>query len=338
VTRVARFRPVLIILVSVLIAGSVGFWYFEGWRPLYAFFTSMLIISTLGLLERPRTTAGMVLTMGMIITGVGTLFYLLGQVAETIIENSWGHQRDRRMKRQIAAMRNHSIICGYGRVGRHAAAELASDNKDFVVIDGDPEVVERARADGHTAIDGDATEDHMLKAAGIERAGSLLITTASDAANVFITLTARSYNSRLLIIARASEDSSEPKLMKAGANHVIAPATIGGRRMASLAVRPDAADVVDTLISSQDDQGWLDQTTVGPGSSLAGRKIKEADVYRETGATIIAIRRRDGNTVLNPSSDEYIREGDVLISVGARDEIVQLEDMAGETEHERGHQ
>ncbi len=337
-TLVARFRPVLIILVTVLIFGSVGFWYFEGWGPLYAFFTSMLIISTLGLLERPRTSAGMVLTLAMIVSGVGTLFYLLGQVAETIIENSWGHHQDRRMKRQIAAMRNHAIICGYGRVGRHAAAELASDNKDFVVIDGDPEIVERARADGHTAIEGDATEDHMLKAAGIERAASLLITTASDAANVFITLTARTFNSRLLIIARASEDSSEPKLMKAGANHVIAPATIGGRRMASLAVRPDAADVVDTLISSQDDQGWLDQTTVGPGSSLAGHKIKEADVYRETGATIIAIRRRDGHTILNPDSDEYIREGDVLISVGAREEIVQLEGMAGETEHERDHQ
>ena len=237
------------------------------------------------------------------------------------------------MKREVATMKRHSIVCGYGRVGRHAAAELANEQRPFVVVDIDPEVVERARADGCTAMLGDATEDDVLKAAGIDRAASLLITTSSDAANVFITLSARTFNPKLLIAARACEDSAEPKLRKAGADHVIAPATIGGKRLAALAVRPDAADVMDSLIGSQDEEGWLDQTTVQPGSSLAGQRIRDADVYRETGATIIAIRRKDGRTILNPNSDEYIREGDVLISIGAREEIGQLEQLStNETE------
>lgn len=325
--RYTRFAPGVVILLVVLLTGSIGYYLLEGLTLLQSFFTSLLVISTLGLVRQPETAGGTLLTMGLIVTGVGTLFYLLSEVAEVIIEGSLGSGQERRMRNNIARMHRHSIICGYGRVGAHAAGALASEQRPFVLIDNNPEVVERARADGYTAILGDATEDHVLKAAGMERADCLLITTASDAINVFITLSARAFNPKLTIVARATEDSSEAKLIKAGANHVIAPETIGGRRMAALAMRPDAADVVDSLIGSQDDSGWLDQTTVEPGSSLAGVRIRDARIYNETGATIIAIRRKDRRTVLNPSGDEYIREGDVLISIGARDEITQLDDM-----------
>lgn len=331
-----RFRPGILILVGVLIAGTIGYYLIEAWSPLQAFYSTILVISTLGLTRAPDSPAGMALTIGLIISGVGTLFYLLSQVAETVIESSLASQKERRVSRQIAAMSGHSIICGYGRVGVHAAQELAHEQRDFVVVDSDPEALEGARANDYIVLQGNATEDHVLKAAGVERAACLLITTSSDAANVFITLSARSFNPRLVIVARASADSSEAKLKKAGADHVIAPETIGGKRMASLATRPEAADVVEDLISSQNNEGWLEQTTVEPGSSLVGLRICDANIYTQTGATIIAIRRRDGNNILNPSGDEYIREGDVLVSVGAREELDRLERMTGAQEGEAG--
>jgi voltage-gated potassium channel len=329
-----HIRYGIAILVAILLAGTIGYYVLEGLTPLQALYSSVLVISTLGLHRAPNTSGGMVLTIALIVTGVGTLFYILGQVAETVIESAMGSV-ERRMNRQISAMQAHTIICGFGRVGLHAATDLARERRPFVVVDSDPDAVDRARADGYIAMQGNATDDHVLQAAGVERAASLLITTPHDAANVFITLSARAFNQDLFIVARASEDSTEAKLEKAGADEVIAPETIGGRRMAALIVRPDVADVVDNLISSQSDEGWLDQTRVQPGSSLTGKRIREAGIYRETGATIIAIRRKDGQTVLNPGGDEYIREGDILISVGARDEIDQLEQITNSGEGEQ---
>ena len=325
---IARFVPSIVILLVVLLLGSAGYSFFEGWDLLHALYSTVMVISTLGLTQAPETPAGIGLTIALIVMGVGTLFYLLSQTAEIIIESSHGTRQERRMKRQISAMRGHTVVCGYGRVGRHAAAELAGQKRMYVVVDSDPEVVERARGEGCAAILGDATEDHILRAAGVERAACLLIASASDAVNVFITLTARAFNPRLMIVVRASEDSTEAKLIKAGADHVIAPETIGGKRMAALAVRPDAAGLMDNLIGSHDDSGWIEQTRVERGSSLAGRRIMDAHIYTETGATVLAIRRRDGRTILNPAKDEYIREGDVLISVGARDAIGHLEELA----------
>ena len=331
----ARFAPGIMILVVVLLIGSFGYYFLEGWSPLFSFYSTVMVISTLGLVRAPETAGGLGLTIVLVVGGVGTVFYLLGQAAEIIIESSLGTQQERRMKRQIAALKDHTIICGYGRVGRHAAHEFACEKRPFVVVDSNLEVIERARADGFTAMLGDATEDAILQAAGVERATNLLITTGSDAANVFITLSARSFNPRLLIIVRAIEDSTEAKLCKAGADHVIAPETIGGKRMAALAIRPEATDVVDSLMAGHDDESWLDQTTVDPGSSLVDQRIGDARFGVETSARIIAIRRRDGQTVINPGSDEYLREGDVLISVGLREEINDLENLSNADQLER---
>jgi voltage-gated potassium channel len=314
--------------MAVLLAGTAGYIVAEGWGPIHAFYSTVLVISTLGLTQAPKTAAGQVLTILLIVSGVGTLFFLLSQSAEQVIERSLGSQRERRVKRQIAALRGHHIICGYGRVGRHAAHELAAEKRPFVIVDIDPDMIERARADGCPALQGDATEDFVLKAAGIERAASLLITTASDAANVFITLSVRAVNPKLHIIVRASEDSSEAKLKKAGADYVIAPETIGGKRMAALAVQADATEIVDHLSGAHDEHSWLDQIIVEHGSSLAGQRLGECRLVKDTGSRVIAIRRRDGQTIVNPGQDEFIREGDVLISVGQREEHEILEDRS----------
>lgn len=330
----ARFHTGAAILLLVVLIGSVGYYLLESWSLLQSFFSAVLVISTLGLIERPKTTAGIALTIGLIVTGVGTLFYLLAEMAESVIEASLGNREERRMQRQIDALQRHAIICGFGRVGQHAARELAQERHPFVVVDLRPEALERAREASYVGLDGDATEDSILRRAGVERAAYLLVTTGSDATNVFITLSARTFNDDLLIIARANEDSAQGKLEKAGANHVIAPETIGGKRMAALAVRPDAAEIADSLIGTQDDAGWLDQTTVAAGSPLAGRRVAEAATDGQTSAAIIAIRRA-GVTIINPGPEEIVREGDILVSVGEREQLGRLEALTHDNAEEQ---
>jgi voltage-gated potassium channel len=324
-----RLRTGFLLLSLVLMVGTVGYVWLEQQAPLQAFYGTLLVVSTLGFSQIvPKTTGGVLLTIGLIFSGVGTLYYLLGTFAETLIETSLGTQRERRMERQIARLRGHHIICGYGRVGRHAAQELHSQQQPFVVIDNDLEMIEYARNQGYAALLGDATEDRVLKQAGVERAKGLLIATASDASNVFITLSARTFNQKLLIIARASDESAESKLIKAGADKVIAPEVVGGQRMAALVLRPETTDLVDTLTLSHDNQSWIDEALVDPSSELCGLTLGEAHIHSRTGAQVIAIRREDGTLITNPSGQEPLHSGDVLISVGDRDQLAHVESLA----------
>lgn len=321
-----RLRTGFLLLTTILIVGTTGYAWLERLPPLRAFFSALLVVSTLGFGSfEPQTDAGVALTIGLIFSGVGTLYYLLGLFAETLIETSLGTQRERRMERQVARLQDHYIVCGYGRVGRHAAQELGGQHQPFVIIDHDPEVVEEARGRGFAAIAGDATEDRVLQRAGVERAAGLLITTASDAANVFITLTARSFNERLLIVARANHEATESKLLKAGADKVIAPEVIGGQRMAALVLRPETTDLVDDLVLSHNAQSWLDDLTIDDDSPLRNRTLAEAQIHTETGARIIAIRRQDGTLVTNPDGSERMQAGDVLVIVGAPEQLRELE-------------
>jgi voltage-gated potassium channel len=329
VGMLGRLRTGFLLLTLVLLAGTLGYLWLEQQTPLHAFYATLLVVSTLGFSQiMPKTTGGIILTIGLIFSGVGTLYYLLGTFAETLIETSLGTQRERRMERQIARLRGHHIICGYGRVGRHAAQELSSQQQPFVVIDSDPEMVEYARAQGHPALLGDATEDRVLQQVGVERARGLLIATASDASNVFITLSARAFNQKLLIVARASDESAESKLIKAGADKVIAPEVVGGQRMAALVLRPETTDLVDTLTLSHDNQSWIDEAVVDAASELCGLTLGESHIHSRTGAQVIAIRHPDGTLITNPSGQELLQPGDVLISVGDRDQLAHIEALA----------
>lgn len=317
------------LLAIVLIIGTVGYIWLEEQPPLRAFYSALLVVSTLGFANTtPESDAGIGLTIVLIFSGVGTLYYLLGTFAETLIETSLGTQQERRMERQIARMQDHYIVCGYGRVGRHAVRELSSQERPLVIIDNDADTVGLARSHGCAAIHGDATQDQMLRQAGIDRASGLLVTTASDATNVFITLTARAFNERLLIVARASTDSTESKLIKAGANKVIAPEVIGGQRMAALLLRPETTDLVDTLTLSHDTESWLDETLVNADSPLNGLTLEAARIHSETGAWVIAIRHADGRLVTNPDGAERLGPGDVLISVGDHEQLLRVEELA----------
>ncbi len=324
-----RLRTGFLLLAVILMLGTVGFVVLEQLDPLRAFYSALLVVSTLGFgTFTPETPAGIILTIGLIFTGVGTLYYLLGSFAEALIETSLGTQQERRMERQVARMRMHYIICGYGRVGRHAARELHNEKCAFVIVDNDPDVVELARDAGFAALLGDATDDAVVRQAGIDRAAGLLVTTASDAANVFITLTARSFNDKIQIVARASSESSEAKLIKAGANRVIAPEVVGGQRMAALVLRPETTSLVDELTLSHNRESWIDEVLIGAASPLCGLTLEDTQLHTRTGARVIAIRHVDGSIITNPGGAAVLRPGDVLISVGEHEQLMQLEQLA----------
>lgn len=317
------------LLALVLLVGALGYWWFEELTPLVAFYSALLVVSTLGFGDfTPATTGGIVLTIGLIFLGVGTLYYLLGSFAEALVESSLGTQKERRMERQIARLRKHYIVCGFGRVGRHAARELHGGNQPFVIVDNDAATVEAARELGYAALLGDATTDRALQQAGVERAAGLLVATASDAANVFITLTARSFNDKIRIVSRANDEGTESKLTKAGADRVIAPEVVGGQRMAALVLRPETTDIVETLTSSTNTESWLDEMLITDESPLCGLTLQQSQIQSRTGARVIAIRHRDGRIVANPDNTEPLYPGDVLISVGDHDQLVQLEALA----------
>lgn len=318
----------LVTLFGVVLAGTLGYHWLEGWTMGESAYVTLLIVSTLGFGRlAPLTGGGQALTSLLIIVGVGTLFYLLSNAAEQFIETSLGLTQARRMERMIAKMRGHHIICGYGRVGRHAAQELADENQPFVVVDSDPTMVDQARANGCASILGDATTDQTLRLAGIERAGGLLITTASDAANVFITLSARIYNKDIVIIARANDDTSQAKLERAGADKIVAPESIGGKHMASLLIRPGAAEAIDTLLHAEDQDNWLEQTVIAANSPFCGKALEEMQLEQRTGVRIIAIRRTDGTLIANPQAAEVLQDDDIVVTIGERSQLQQLEQL-----------
>ncbi len=322
-------RNGFLLLALILVIGTLGYMQLEDLPPLEAFYTTLLAVSTLGFGNfAPDSTGGYILTSVLIFAGVGTVYYLLGTFAETLIVSSLGTQQQRRLERQIAAMNNHYIVCGYGMVGRHVVRELVDENQPFVIIDQNAAAIERARAEGYAAVLGDATEERVLQQAGIDRASGLLTTTESDATNVLITLTARSLKESLQIVARASSETTEPKLLKAGADRVLSPAVIGGQRMAALALRPTTVDVLLELIQPQNRQSWMDEAMLDERSPLIGHTLASAQIHQRTGATVIAVRHADGRIVTNPTGDERFQPGDVLVSVGSADQLEQLVQLA----------
>ena len=326
---VSRLRNGFLLLVLVLVIGTIGYTWFDGVTVLEGLYSTILVVSTLGFGDyTPDRTSTLLLTIFLILAGVGTVYYLLGTFAETLIVSSLGTQQQRRLERQIARMNNHYIVCGFGMVGRHVVRELADEQQPLVIIDHDAAMIERARAEGYAAVLGDATEEPVLHQAGIDRAGGLLATTDGDATNVLIILTARDLNDTLHIVARASSETTEPKMLKAGADHVLAPAVIGGQRMAALALRPTTVDVLMELIETQNRQSWMDEATLDEHSPLIGHTLASAQIHQRTGATVIAIRHGDGRIVANPTGDEPFQPGDVLVSVGSSDQLEQLVQLA----------
>src|SRR2546421_3046835 len=244
-----RFRLAAILLVIVIAVGVTGYTLINRWNLLDSFYMVIITISTVGYTEvHPQGPAGRLFTSGLIVVGVATMLYGFGVFAETLADNAFGrYRRERQLQRDLKHLRDHFIICGYGRIGTQIVAEFENHKVPYVVIDQTDEALERIRAEGKLHIEGDASKEDVLLQAGIERARGLVSAVDSDERAVYIVLAARAFNPNLYIVARAGRPDSIRRLELAGATRTISPYVMAGHRMAQLAIRPAIVDVLDTL-------------------------------------------------------------------------------------------
>jgi voltage-gated potassium channel len=288
-----------------------------------------LVVSTLGFSDlRPSDSRGQLLTIGLIAAGVGTLYYLVGVLAQTIIEDQLDWRKKRAMEDRVAHLKDHFIVCGFGRVGQQTCRQLSQESCVFVVIDNEEARIARIESAGYLYVRGDASDDTVLQRAGIKRAQALLTAVQTDAGNVYITLSARALNPNLFIVARAATSEAEHKLTIAGANRVISPHIRGGGSMAGHPLRPAVMDFLDVLVHSDDLEMWLEEVKIGPSSALAGMQLGDAQLRDTVGITVLAVRRADGHMLVNPHSDVELQIGDTLIALGARSDLDRAEQAA----------
>lgn len=313
-----------ILLASIVVLGTIGYVAIEGWKWFDALYMTITTITTVGGGEpKPMSVAGKWWTIAVVIVGFGVLTFTLLTLIGYLIEGRFGAVvGERRMRGRAARMAGHFILCGYGRVGREIARTFTEERIDFVVIDINPESLARAAAQGLTVIPGDAADVATLKAAGVERAKGLITCIDSDENNVYVTLSARVLNPQLFIVARANRDESEPKLRLAGASRIISPYTIGGRRMASLAMRPTAVEFVDTVLSAHNSELLLEDFTIPPNSAWIGRTA--ASLAPNGDEAIILAMKRSGKMLFRPS-DTTLAAGDEIVVAGPSDGIRALE-------------
>jgi voltage-gated potassium channel len=318
-----RFRLAAVLLLIVISIGVAGYMIIEGWDLLDAFFMTIITISTVGYSEiHPLSVAGRLFTSGLIVVGVGTMLFGFGVFAETLADNSFGvFGRQRQMEARLNALRDHFIICGYGRIGAQVVIEFEAQHVPYVIIERNEEPLGRVQKDRRLHVEGDAASEELLKQAGIERAKGLVCAVDSDERAVYIVLAARALNPKLYVIARAGYPESIRRLELAGADRVISPYRMAGHLMAELAVRPAVVDVLDTLHHGESDVG-LQEVLVGPRTGAVGKTIAEAGLLDAARARLLAVRRRDGSLHVNPTGDLRLEEGDLLIALGTEPQLL----------------
>jgi voltage-gated potassium channel len=323
---------VLAAVFAVVALGTLGYRLIEGWGLLDSLYMTVTTIFTVGFGEvHPLSRAGSVFTLLLIFGGVGTILFGIGRMVEFVIGGQLsGLFRRRVVKRQVDRLEGHYMICGYGRVGESVARHFVAHGAPFVIVDNDPESLGRAEADGFLVVRGDGTADDVLEAAGIGRAKGLVAAVGSDAGNIFVTLSARVLNPGLLIVARASSEDTVSKLERAGADHVVSPYGIGGKRMAALMLKPLVSDYLEVVTGGGELAFRVEEFELTAKCCAIGQSIEELGVRRQTGATILAVRRGDtGAFDTNPSPESRLKSGDMIIAIGTSAEIAKLEELIG---------
>ena len=326
-STIGRLRLALALMLTVFIVGAIGF-VLLGLSPLDAMYMTVTTITTVGFREvtGPDVTAAEKLfTMVVIVAGVGTVLYTFTLGVQVVVE---GQLREfvgrRRMDRKISQMRDHVIVCGWGRVGKAVAQDLVREDKDVVVVDIDPD---RVRSLDVPTIIGDATLDSTLRAAGIEHAAALVAALEGDAENLFVTLSSRAIRDDLFIVARARQEESVPKLQRAGADRVVNPQELGAARMASFVARPHVAEFIDVVMHERSMEFRMQEIEVTNHSPLAGVSLRAANLRQRAGVLVLAVRQTDGTFTTNPDPDTIIEPKQVIIAVGTDTDLARLDEV-----------
>jgi len=312
-------------LAGVVAFGTVGFTVVEGWSLLDSLYMTMMTVTTVGYgPPLPLSPAGRNFSILFMVVGVGTAGYLLSTAVQSLVRSEiLAAYGERRRQREMGKLKDHYIICGAGRVGRRIVREMRRAGVPFLVVESNALLTAELNLSDTQVLIRDATLDESLIEAGVERAAGLASCLPDDADNLYVVLTARTLNPSLRIVARAVEESAEPKLVRAGANRVIAPTIIGSHRMAQALLKPAVADFMDSITADSLDLAF-EQVEVAEGSQLDGLKLKDTDIRSRLDVVVAAIRRAGGDMIFNPSGETQIRAGDMLIGIGRADSMVEL--------------
>ncbi|PWT93067.1 MAG: potassium channel protein [Blastocatellia bacterium] len=325
----SRVRVGIIAVLVAIAVGTLVFHWVEGWSALDSLYVTAQTVTTVGYGDlTPRSVAGRIFATFFMLVGVGVVLYALTSTVQSIVHSEMiATFGQRRRSRKMSKLRNHFIICGAGRVGSHLVRGLMGSHQTVIVIESNTQKVAELLDLGVPVLVRDATLEESLREAGVEHARGLATCLPDDADNVYVVLTARDLNPNLHIVARAAEEQAEAKLIRAGANRVVAPTIIGGHRMAMALTKPAVGDFIDSVTANKLDLGF-EQLEVEPVSNLVGKKLSETNIRSELDIVVVSIKRSSGDIIFNPSADTVIESCDMLIAIGNSEALMKLNALA----------
>ncbi len=328
---IKQLRLALTAMVALVALGTWGYYVLENWPPIDSLYMTVITLSTVGFKEvHPiEDVPGKVFTMVLLIFGVSIVFWAGASLVESVVgEQIWNALQRERMQKHISRLRGHFIVCGFGRMGQQIVRDLQREGVGHVVIERNPEQLPGLIAEDIPFIEGNASDDKILKQAGIERAKGLITVAPTDEDNVFITLSARALNPKLFVVARSIQVDNEDKLKMAGADRVMSPYVMGGKRMSTAVLRPNVLDFLELAVQPGDLPIVIEEITVSEESELVGKTLEASGLRTDTGLTVVAIKKASARVIANPGPEEVLAEGDVLIVLGMLEQLDKAQQIA----------
>lgn len=321
-----KFRVSILLLLGTIVFGTFSYHIIEDMPFFDSFYMTLITISTVGFGEvKPLSVYGRMATVVIIIIGTATLAYTVGNVIRMFVEGEISKTFGRmKLEKQISQLKNHYIICGFGRIGSLICRELLAHGIDYVVIENDPKTVGQLEKEKILHVPLDATSEEALFKAGISSARGIVPAVHSDADNVYITLTAKGIRPDIFILSRASDEKSEEKLLRAGATRVVLPYLLGGKRMAQVLIRPTVVDFVDIALMDKHLGLVMEEARIKENSTLVGKNLVESGLRKDYGVIIVAIRKNSGEMIFNPTSQETLGAGDILVVLGKKEDLARM--------------
>ncbi|MDJ0783344.1 MAG: potassium channel protein [Desulfosarcinaceae bacterium] len=325
--RVRQTLISIVLSIALILGGSFGYMIIEGWNFFDSLYMTVITIATVGFSEiHTVSVAGRTFTLLLIFLGVGYFLYVAGGIIQVLVEGRIRHVLGRhKLHRRINRLRNHYIVCGYGRIGRSLTRHLTQRYLDVVVIEQSAERLSRMDDDGILYLLGEATSEEMLIKAGVKRAKAIVTAVGTDADNVFLVLIAKQINPKIFVVARASQNATKKTLIAAGADKVVSPYDLGARRMAHAILRPTVIEFLEMAFADDTTDVQVEELPVSADSALTGVTLMESGIRQKYDLIIITIKKADGSMHFNPGADARIEANDTVIVVGQGKDLKRLE-------------